>query len=109
MVDWLFDWLGLFNLTLELSFGLTNVFFDELEIFNVSDKCISVLVSIVENLLGSSAWNGDFQEFPGVVTEDFKLLDGHFSVGSFGHFSCSMHELETHFGAMSLEKKVTLS
>lgn len=111
LVDWLwlFDGLGSFDFTFELSLGLTDVLFDELEIFNVSDESISILVSIVEDFFGSSAGDGDLQEFPGVVTESFKLLSGHFSFSSFGHFSGSVHDLETHFGTMSLEEEVTLS
>lgn len=110
LVDWLwlFDSLWSFDLSFELGLGLTDVFFDELEIFNVSDESISVFVSIVENFFSGSIGDGNLEEFPGVITENFELLDGHFSFGSLGHFSGSMHDLETHFSAMSLEEEVTL-
>jgi hypothetical protein len=106
---WLFDGLWSFDSAFELGLGLTDMLFDELEIFNVSDKSISVLVSIIENFFGGSTWNGRLQEFPGVVAEGFKLLESHFSFSSFGHFAGSVHDLETHFSTMSLEEEVTLS
>lgn len=111
MVDgfWLFNGLWSFDFAFELSLGLADMFFDELEIFNVSDESISVLVSIIENFFGGSTWNGRLQEFPGVVAEGFELLESHFSFSSFGHFAISVHDLETHFSAMSLEEEVTLS
>jgi hypothetical protein len=106
---WLFNGLWSFNSAFELGLSLTDMFFDELEIFNISDKSISVLVSIIENFFGGSTWNGRLQEFPGVVAEGFELLESHFSFGSFGHFAGSVHDLETHFSTMSLEEEVTLS
>jgi hypothetical protein len=106
---WLFDGLGSFDYAFELSLGLADVLFDELEIFNVSDESISILVGIVEDFFGGSAGDGNLQEFPSIVAESFELLGSHFSFGSFGHFSGSVHDLETHFGAMSLKEKITLS
>ena len=95
LVDWLwlFDRLWSLDFAFELSLGLTDVLFDELEILNVSDESISILVSIVEDFFGGSAGDGNLQEFPGVVTESFELLGGHFSFSSFGHFSGSVHDL----------------
>jgi hypothetical protein len=106
---WLFNGLWSFDFTFKLGLGSADVLFDELEVFNVSDQSISVLVSIVENLFGSSTWNGRLQEFPGVVTESLELLCSHFSVSSFGHLAGPVHDLETHFGTMSLEEEVTLN
>jgi len=89
--------------------GLTNVLFDELEVLNVSNESVSVLISIVENLFSGSTWDGNLQELPGIVTKNFKLLKSHLSLSSFGHFSISVHDLETHLSAMSLEKEVGLN
>jgi hypothetical protein len=85
------------------------MFFDELEIFNVSDESISILVGIVKYFFGSFAGNGNLQEFPGVIAKGLEFLSGHLSLRSFRHSSRSMHDLKAHFGTMSLEQKVTLS
>jgi hypothetical protein len=108
LTDFFGNWLNWFSVAIELSLTQTDVLFDKLEILNVCNKSIFIFISIVENLFSSLSRDLNFQKMPSVVAECLEFSNRHFSVGTFGHFSSSMHDLKTHFGTMSLEKEVGL-
>lgn len=49
------------------SFGLANVFDDELEIFNIGDEIIFITICLSKDIFGDLSGAGYLQEFPGSI------------------------------------------
>ena len=105
----LFNFLWRFLINCKLTFSLTNIFFNELEIFNICDKSIFVFICLLENRISKISISCNSQKFISIVDKCQKFIMSNFSLGTIRYLSLFVHFLETHLSAMSFEQKVSLN